>query len=73
MFLGGHGFFNSSQLRFEDAERLGHLFRPTGGPHIDKFDTLVPENRRLSIRELVEACEKAMQLIKLITFSSRPV
>ena len=61
MFSGGHGFFNSGQLRFEDVERLGHPFPSTGGPHIDKFDTLVLENRRLSIRELVEGCEKAVQ------------
>ena len=27
-FQGGHGFFNSGQLRFEDVERLGHPHGP---------------------------------------------
>ena len=53
MFSGGHGFFNSGQLRFEDVERFGHSFPSIGGPHIDKFD---PFLKGKSTSEYQRAC-----------------
>lgn len=52
-----HERFKGSRQSIEDEERSGRASTSTEDSHIDKINTLVRTNRRLTIRELAEECE----------------
>ena len=51
-----HKHFKNGRLSVEDDERSGRPSTSTDDPHIDKINTLVRANQRLTVRELVEEC-----------------
>ena len=51
-----HEHFKGDRQSIDDDERPGHPSTSTEDPHVDKINTLVRANRRLTIRELVEVC-----------------
>ena len=44
--------FKGSRQSIDDDERPGPPSTSTGDPHVDKINTLMRANRRLTIREL---------------------
>lgn len=51
-----HERFKGGRQSVDDDERPGRPSTSTDDPHVDKINTLVRENRRLTIRELSEEC-----------------
>ena len=51
-----HTRFKNDRLSVEDDERSGRPSTSTDEPYIDKINTLVRANRRLTVRELTEEC-----------------
>ena len=51
-----HTGFKNGRLSAEDDERSGRSSTSTDDPHIDRINTLVRANRRLTVRELAEEC-----------------
>ena len=51
-----HKRFKNGRLSVKDDERSGRPSTSTDDPHIDKINTLVRVNRRLTVRELAEEC-----------------
>ena len=49
-----HERFKSGRQSIDDDERSGRPSASTDNPHVDKINTLVRANRRLTIRELAE-------------------
>ena len=51
-----HERFKDGRQSIEDDERPGRPSTSTDDPHVDKINTLVRANRRLTVRELAEEC-----------------
>lgn len=51
-----HERFKGGRQSIDDDERPGRPSTSTDDPHVDKINTLVRENRRLTVRELAEEC-----------------
>lgn len=52
-----HERFKCGRQSIEDNERPGRPSTSTDDPHVDRINSLVRANRRLTIRELAEECE----------------
>ena len=48
--------FQVAGMSIDDDEHPGRLSTSTDDPHVDKINTLMRANRRLTIRELAEEC-----------------
>ena len=51
-----HKRFKNGRLSVEDDKRSGRPSTSTDDPYIDEINTLVRENRHLTVRELAEEC-----------------
>ena len=52
-----HARFKDGRQSITDNERPGRPSTSTDDSHVDKINTMVRENRRLTVRELAEECE----------------
>lgn len=52
-----HARFKDGRQSIKDDERPGRPSTSTDDSHVDKINTLVRSNRRLTVRELAEECE----------------